>query len=336
MQTLNIAFTGRDAVALLEEDVPAAGPGEVLVRTSKTLISTGTESIVLSRLFEPASHWDNWVKYPFSPGYSLAGRVVAVGRDVSEVREGDRVAVRGPHRQYVVAQADRLLRIPEGVSDEDATWFGLAKITQNGVRRGEHQLGDDIVVIGLGLLGQLVVQYARLLGARQVLAIDTADRRLEMAREHGATAALALSAEDAREQILSLTEGAGANVVYDVTGVPAVFPAALRLLRRFGRLVLLGDTGTPSAQHLTGDVITKGLHIVGAHDANPPALSSDHAYWSEQRMASLFFTYLLRGDMRVSDLITHRFSPREAPHAYQLLRQERASAMGVIFDWSDV
>jgi threonine dehydrogenase-like Zn-dependent dehydrogenase len=125
-------------------------------------------------------------------------------------------------------------------------------------------------------------------------------------------------------------------VVYDVTGAAPVFSVALTLLRRFGRLVLLGDTGTPSEQRLTGDVVTKALSIVGAHDSNPPPISTDYAYWSKQRMVELFFTYLLRGDMRVSDLMTHRFSPLDAPEAYRVLREERMMAMGVLFDWTQL
>jgi 2-desacetyl-2-hydroxyethyl bacteriochlorophyllide A dehydrogenase len=334
MQSLNVVFTGQDQVEVRDEPIGDPGTGEVLVRASKTLISTGTESIVLGRLFEAGSHWDRWVQYPFAPGYSMAGRVAAVGAGVRGVREGDRVAVRKPHHQYVVAAEGALTPIPDDVTDEDATWFGLAKIAQNGVRRAEHRLGDAVAVIGLGPVGQLVVQYVRLLGAQHVIAIDLAAPRLELARAHGATAVLHAGAGEARDEVLRLTDGLGADVVYDVTGAPAVFPTALRLLRRFGRLVLLGDTGTPTEQRLTGDVVTKGLHIIGAHDGNPPAESTDHAYWSSQRMAELFFTYLQRGDMHVRELITHRYTPAEAPRAYSLLRDQRATTMGVIFDWT--
>jgi threonine dehydrogenase-like Zn-dependent dehydrogenase len=269
----------------------------VLVRAGKSLISSGTEGIALGRLFEAGTHWDRWVQYPFHPGYSLAGRVAAVGPGVTGLAEGDRVAARRPHQQYVTVPANALTPIPDGVSDEAATWFGLANIVQNGVRRAEHALGESVAVIGLGPLGQLVVQYVRLLGARHVIAIDPAAERLAMARAHGATDVVNAGVAEAREAVLHLTEGRGADVVYDVTGAPSVFPEALRLLRRFGRLVLLGDTGTPAEQRLTGDVVTRGLRIVGAHDSNPPAESTDHAYWSHPRMTELFFTYLQRGDM---------------------------------------
>src|SRR5205814_1298493 len=97
-----------------------------------------------------------------------------VGEGVEGLQPGERVATRSPHRQLVVASAGSARKIPDGVSDEEATWFGLACIVQNGVRRAEHEMGDAVVVIGLGILGQLVVQYTRLLGAREVVAIDTA------------------------------------------------------------------------------------------------------------------------------------------------------------------
>ncbi|HEX4203315.1 MAG TPA: zinc-binding dehydrogenase [Ktedonobacteraceae bacterium] len=334
MQSQSIFFTGLNQVTMRDIEIADPGPDQVLVQTSKTLISTGTETICLSRLFEPNSHWDRWVHYPFTPGYSLVGRVVAIGEHANSVRVGERVALRKSHQQYCLASASEIYRIPDGVSDEDATWFGLANIVQNGVRRAEHRLGDSVVVIGLGLLGQLVVQYARLSGARHVIAVDVAGPRLAMAKEHGATTVLAMDAARARDTIFDLTDGNGADVVYDVTGAAVVFESAQQLLRRFGRLVLLGDTGTPSGQHLTGNVITRGLTIVGAHDTNPPATSTDHAYWSHQRMARLFFTYLQRGDMRVSDLVTHRYAPLEAEQAYTTLLENRASAMGVIFDWT--
>lgn len=349
VQSRNIVFTGKDQVALYPESLQDPGTGEVLIKARKTLISTGTEGICLSRLFAPGSHWDAWVRYPFHPGYSMVGEVVAVGSGVEGIHEGDRFALREPHKEYVTVSTiapgpqtlltqppSELYPIPEGISDEEAPWAGLATIVQNGVRCAEQKLGETVVVIGLGLLGQLVVQYVRLLGAQLIIAIDLTERRLAMASAHGATVTLAMGVEEARERVLQLTGGAGADVVYDVTGVAPVFSSALTLLRRFGKLVLLGDTGDPTQQHLTSDLITKGLSVIGAHDSNPPIISTDHAYWSKRKMVELFFTYVARGDMRVADLITHRFSPLEAEQAYRLLREQRASAMGVLFDWTQL
>ena len=334
-----IFFTGKNAVEVAVTSVAAPAAREVQVRTRKSLISTGTECIVLGRLYAPGTHWDDWVKSQsdgFAPGYLNAGEVVAVGARVENLKVGDRVACRAAHRQiFNVAEKDAL-PIPDGVSDEAATWFGLAKITQVGVRRAKHRLGDAVVIIGLGLLGQLVTQYARLSGAREIIAIDTARPRLELARAHGATRTLEMSVQDARDAVMELTAGRGADVVYDITGHPAVFAPALGLARRFGTLLLLGDTGSPGDQRLTSDVITRGVKIVGAHDGHSAPHVTDADFWTEHNMERLFFAYVARGQMNVDDLITHRFPALDAAQAYHLLQTDRSNVMGVILDWDEV
>jgi Threonine dehydrogenase and related Zn-dependent dehydrogenases len=331
-----VAFTGENLVELREPPVPEPAAGEVLIRTRRTLISTGTELTCLGRRFEPGSHWDQWVKYPFFPGYSNAGVVVKTGAGVTAFKPGDRVASRAAHQRFVVAPEDALVRIPDAVSDDEAVWFGIACIVQNGVRRARHELGDAVVVIGLGLLGQLAVQFTRLLGAREIIAIDTAPRRLEFARAHGATLALEKSAADARADVLAATGGRLADVVYDVTGHPAVLPHTFPLTRTLGKIVLLGDAGNPTQQHLTGELISRGLGIIGAHDNNPPKIATDADWWTRNHMADLFMTYLAQRRMRVADLVTHRFAPAQAAEAYRRLVEDRSTAMGVVFDWDAV
>jgi 2-desacetyl-2-hydroxyethyl bacteriochlorophyllide A dehydrogenase len=338
MQSLNIVFTGKDQVEVRREAVASPAPDQILIEAQRSLISTGTEGIILGRKFAPGTHWDNWIQYPFYPGYCMAGRVLEVGAEVQDWKPGDRIAARVNHKQRSAFNPveQRVEPIPDGVSDEAATWFGMAHIAQTGVRSAQHELGDAIVIIGAGLLGQLVTQYTRLSGARDIIVIDTARPRLEMAKAHGATHTLEMSVADAKEQVFELTDGRGADVVYDITGHPAVFASALGLARKFGKLLLLGDAGTPSEQRLTSDVITRGVRIIGAHDVHFPRTSSEREYWSHQTMTQLFFNYLQRGQMEVESLITHRYSPAEAPEAYNMLQTDRSSAMGVIFDWSRV
>ncbi|TVR51331.1 MAG: theronine dehydrogenase [Puniceicoccaceae bacterium] len=333
MQRTVLEFTGARELRWTEEPIPSLQPGEVLVRTTRTLISTGTESICYTRNFAPGTHFDNWVRYPFRSGYLQAGVVEAVGDGVESLAVGDRVATRGGHASHVVCPALRAWKIPEGVSDEAAAWTGLGKITQVGIRAAEHRLGDAVVVIGLGLLGQLVVQYAVLGGARLVVAVDPAPERLEWIRSPRVTK-LALGVDEAAAEIAALTAGRMADVVYDVTGHHAVFAKALPLARDFGTVVVLGDTGQPHLQTLSPDVIRRGLRIVGAHDNHAPQQEINPGIWTDRRMCELFLHYLATGQIEVEPLITHRVPPARAKEIFDYLQTDREKVMGVVFEWS--
>jgi len=333
LESLNIVFTGQDQVEVRREPVTPIGSQQLLVQTHCTLISTGTEGICLGRKFAPDTSWDKWVKYPFYPGYSNVGTVLEIGAEVKDFQVGQRVASRSNHRQYVTAHQNDVYSIPDDVSDEAASWLAIASIVQGGARRPKIDMGESVVVIGLGMLGQIVVQYARICGAGEIIVVDTAPKRLEMAASHGATHVLQLPVQNTKDKILEITAGQGADVVFDVTGHAPVFQHAIGLLRRFGRLVILGDTGTPEEQRLTHDVINKNLQILGNHDGNAPSQSSDFARWSKSEMIALFWKFLQRDQMRVEDLITHRYSPEDAPEAYQMLQTRRDEAMGVLFDF---
>jgi threonine dehydrogenase-like Zn-dependent dehydrogenase len=303
------------------------------VRTRRSLISSGTELTALHRDFQDGAFQQTYVRFPMRPGYGNAGVVEAVAEDVTDFAPGDRVASRGKHGQLVTAPANRAAKIPRDITDEQATFATLASIVQIGVRRAAHELGDVAAIIGLGLLGQLAIQYARLSGARQVIAIGTSPMRLELARSHGATATIATRAEDAQAELTQLTNGRLADVVYECTSNAAALAPSLKLVRRLGKLILLGTTGYPSQQHLTGEFVSRGISILPAHNSHPPAVATDRDWWTHRHMTELFFDYLRRGQMRVDDLITHRFAPQQAPQAYQTLDEDRANTMGVMFEW---
>jgi len=333
-----ITFPTAKRAELLSRELPALAPGEWMLRSETSLVSTGTELIVFNGEFDPGSHWDNWVQWPvISVGYNLIGRVEAVGEGVSDVQIGERYAVRMPHASRHIMSKDSFagwVRVPESIPSADAVWFGMATIAQIGFRRAELKLGDNIAIIGAGLLGQLITQYARLAGADDIIMIDTAPARLEMARSHGATHAFQGTAEQAHEVVYERTNGRGADVVFDVTGHPSAFSAGLKLAREFGTLLLLGDAPKPSEQRLTGDVVTRGVKIVGGHDGYPQKSGSGFEHWSHREMTRLFLTYLERRQMNVGDLVTHRFDYSEAASAFPMLLADRSKAMGVLFDWT--
>jgi threonine dehydrogenase-like Zn-dependent dehydrogenase len=125
-----------------------------------------------------------------------------------------------------------------------------------------------------------------------------------------------------------------ADVCFDVTGHPTVLAPAIQLVRRLGRVVLLGDTPKPTQQFLGPGALSNSIAILGIHGYQVPDKTSEYAPWSVETMTSLFFDYLLSGRMKVSDLVTNRYSPLQAPEVYQGLVNNRARDVGVIFDWS--
>lgn len=345
MKSKYIVFPEREQVALWEEDINPPGATEVLCKAEKSLISIGTELNCLRGIADPGTNWHDWLKFPFRPGYSMVGRVVAVGAGVSDVKPGDRIATYNVHQQYYNVQMDVKKRpdmpegidtyvLPDHITSEQGVWRSLAVTTQNALRRCNLQFGETVGVVGLGMLGQLVVQYLSAAGARRIIVIDTVDSRLELARRHGATHILKLPVQDAAQAVKDITGGWMLDVAFDVTGHPAVLAPTVALVRRFGRLVLLGDTPTPGQQTLGPGVVFKSIAIMGIHGYAVPDKRTEFTPWTVEEMSHIFFDYLSQGKMNVDDLVTQRVSPLAAPHLYADLLKDRSQALGIVFDWS--
>jgi 2-desacetyl-2-hydroxyethyl bacteriochlorophyllide A dehydrogenase len=345
MKSTYIVFPDKQQVAIREEDLTPPSEGEILCQAEKSLISTGTELHCLRGVFEEGTNWHDWVNFPFRPGYSMVSRVIAVGRGVADVKESDLIASYDAHQQYYKITPERrnttpqgvaFYRMPDGISSEEGTWRSLAMTCQNAVRRANFQFGETACVVGLGLLGQLVTQYLAIAGARRIIVIDPMAGRLELAHQHGATHALQVDVSEAKAFIQDITDGWLCDVVFDVTGHPATLAPSIQLVRRMGRLVLLGDTPTPSQQHLGPGVVSNSISILGTHGYVVPHQTTVFAPWTIEAMSAVFFDYLAQGKMRVNDLVTQRCSPLDAVEVYGTLMKDRSSAMGIIFDWTRV
>ncbi|MDA0841177.1 MAG: zinc-binding alcohol dehydrogenase [Planctomycetota bacterium] len=331
MKTKAISFPERLRAELVERDLPKLNDNQVLVRCTVSHISTGTESFCFRGEFDEGTTWARWVKYPFSPGYSTVGEVIEMGSAVTKLKAGDRVQSSSTHAQYHVLNESAAQPVPDSISDEVAGWAILATTTQTALRRAQLVMGDTAVVIGLGPLGQLVTRYLRSVGLSRILAIDTVAHRLALATSGGATDVFMGSAADAKEFVVDACDGKLADVVFDVTGHWAVLPLALPLARDFGKVVLLGDSPTPSKQHLTQDVLGRQVTLIGTHSTKLPP---DQAHWTLAKQIQLFYEYVTRGVFKTDGLITHRYRPEEAPEVYQKLQTNRTDTLGVLFDWA--
>ena len=329
-----VVFTAPGVVELEEGSAPSPGPSEVLLETERSLISTGTE---LAQLHGPP--WTNpdgrtMPNYPSYTGYSNAGRVVALGEGVTSLKVGDRVVSGARHAAYpLLRERDWWIRVPDGVSDEAATFCTLGTTVLNGCRIGEPQLGEDAVVVGMGLLGQLLSQYLRIAGCERVIGIDLADSRLEIARRVGAvTHPLNPSREDVSAAVLELTEGRGADVVYEATGLTKTFDLAIGLARFFGRVVALGSPRWPAPVDMM-QVHMKAIRLLGAIVSSHPPEDDRRNRWSRRANGEQVMRWLADGRLKTEPLITDRLPADDAVRAFGILSEARERHLGVILEW---
>jgi len=323
-----IIFPEKGKVALESFDLPNPGPGDLVIRTCYSLMSIGTETIILHQKYAPDSHFARMFSFPqLKTGVQAIGEVVRVGAEVKDFTTGDRVFMRMAHGSHQVLAAEKCSPLPEGLELKSACWCGLAKTAFRAAWAGRFELGGHVLIVGAGPVGQMTIRWARAAGLESITVVDLSDYRLDHARRGGATTTLHGELAQFLPQINLIDGGKGPPLIIDTTGNPKVFQTALSAAAMFGKLVLLGDTGFPGHQSLTSDVMTKGLSIQATHD------SQDRGGWTQRRIDNLFFTCVQEGRFDLSGLITHEFSPGECAAAYALAEQQRDQAMGILFDW---
>ena len=316
-----------------EVDVPDPGPGEVLIQTRQTLISTGTELTAYTGDFPPDTEWSDYVRYPWRGlGYSNVGQVVALGPGVTELEVGQRVMSNGRHATLNIRPVSGVRAIPDGVADDQAVFLDIGRTVMNGVRLARIALGESVAVVGAGILGQLAVQYLSQGGAFPLIAVDLSEWRLQLAEAHGATHTLVGGQDELLDDIRRITRGRMADVAFEVTGNQDVIPPILQMVRRMGRVMLLGSPRHPVTVNLHNEVHTLGLQVIGVHTSTQPEVETYHNPWTRRRNSELFFDLVIAGRMRLEDMITHRYPWREAPDAYEMLATDRSRAMGVVFE----
>lgn len=328
MSDLRISFTAQHEVSLLDDGrIPEIPAGGVRIRNRCTAISPGTELACLAGL-ESA-----WFTFPTVPGYCAAGVIEAVADGVTGWAVGDRVLHYGGHRlwQTAVPGRDFLCRIPEGVPLEQAPFARMATIAMTALRQSSIELGDDVAVTGLGMIGNLAAQLAGLQGA-QVAAFDIDRSRVDLAVGCGIAGAvvggISRQANGAR----------GYSTLIEATGRAASIVEALPHMAHAGEVLLLG---TPRAAHDCDlAAVLRHFHLANtalvlkpAHEWIRPVEAIPFTKHSFARDSRIALELIASDRLHIAPLITHRLRPAEAPAVYRDLAAGRPGYAGVVIDW---
>ncbi|HEX5708890.1 MAG TPA: bi-domain-containing oxidoreductase [Pyrinomonadaceae bacterium] len=354
---------------IVVDDVPDPVPAahHVLVRPHYSLISSGTETAsihsegVLKEVADNPSHlrkvWEvmkqagpvrtvSEVRAKFSEyavlGYSGAGTVVAKHPSVKDLEVGARVAYGGEgtgHAETILVGRNLAARVPERLSFEHASFATLGSIAMNAVRTSGVGLGETVAVIGLGLVGQLVAQLARLQGA-VVVATDLRAERVRLASELGADYGVEPGGASAAEVLASVTEGRGADCVFIAAAAKSAAPCrlALDLARERGRIVVVGAVEMSFSWH---EMYMKEIQLFmsraygpGSYDAAYERQGIDYPVsyvrWTENRNMEEFLRLADAERLRLEPLITHRFALDEAPRAYETIMDASSESLAVL------
>ena len=316
------------AIVVQEVEPPELRPNGVLTETLFSLINTGTEAwMVRTRLAEGEDS-------PEVMGCSNCGRILEVGPQCERpVRAGDVVACGGQqmaiHGETCSVPRNLFVKVPEGVEPREAAFTTLGTDSMHGVRQGRIGLGDKVVVLGTGLIGQMAAQLARLSGGHVLVVGNRNERRLELAQRLGAEEVVPGGRDDAVEKVLEFTGGLGADVVLMCAAPKSqdVLSQCLEMVRKNGRVVVVGlaELEIPFVpwQRKECEFLVSRAYGPGRHDPEYEQKGIDYPYnfvrWTLNRNMEEFLQLVAQRRMDVASLISHTFPIEEAAAAYDLV-----------------
>jgi predicted dehydrogenase/threonine dehydrogenase-like Zn-dependent dehydrogenase len=353
---------------LAEVPVPSPGRRHVLVQTSRSLISVGTERMLVEfgkagwiskarqqpdkvrmvldkvrtdGLLPTLEAVKNKLDQPLPLGYCSVGRVAELGSDVHGLAPGDRIVSNGAHAEYASVPINLTARVPEAVSDDQSAFTVLAAIALQGLRLVEPTLGETVAVSGLGLIGLLAVQLLKANGCR-VIGLDFDPAKLALAREFGAETIDLAAGQDPVGAALYLSGQRGVDAVLICASTTSSDPVsqAARMSRKRGRIVLVGVTGLELSR---AEFYEKELSFQvscsygpGRYDSTYEEEGQDYPLpfvrWTEQRNFEAVLGLMAEGQIDVTPLISHRFPIERALEAYDLVAAGKPS-LGVLLEY---
>lgn len=366
-QVIQSLGSGQTSLANIPSPKPALG--QILVATSISLLSAGTERMLIdfgkANLIDKARQQPEKVKevlqkvrtdgvaatldavrskldQPLALGYCNAGRVLEVGAGVDGFAVGDRLVSNGKHAEVVAVPKNLCAKIPDFVSDEAAAFTVVGAIGLQGIRLADPKIGECVAVIGLGLIGLMTVQMLRAQGCR-VLGIDFDTARLDLARRFGAEVVNLGTGEDVLARAAAFSRGAGVDAVLITASTKSNDPIAqaAKMSRKRGRIVLVGVVGLELNR---ADFYEKELTFQvscsygpGRYDASYEEGGQDYPIgfvrWTEQRNFEAVLDLMATGALDVAPLISHRFALEQAEDAFALLSSDEPS-LGILLTYS--
>lgn len=365
-QVLQSLKTGATELA----DIPCPSPesGQLLIRTTKSLVSAGTERMMVEfgqagwiekarsqpdkvkmvidkikadGLLPTIEAVQNKLDQPLALGYCNVGIALECGSHVAGFSVGDRIASNGKHAQMVCVSANLCAKIPESVSDDEAAFTVIASIALQGIRLANPTLGETVVVTGLGLIGLIAVQLLKANGCR-VIGIDVDPLKLNLAKQFGAEVIDVSSGQNPVEAAMNYSRGRGVDAVIITASSQSndlVHQAAL-MSRKRGRIILVGVVGLELSR---ADFYEKELSFQvscsygpGRYDANYEERGNDYPIgfvrWTEQRNFEAVLDMMALGRLDVKPLISHRYALENAHQAYELITSNEPS-LGILFEY---
>lgn len=338
IETKRIAFTDFNKAEVVPFECREPNPMEVTVKYEYTAISSGTERSNISGdpNVNAATPFDpNAPLFPRYSGYSGTGIVYKIGEGVKNVKVGDRVVIRwGTHAEYYTTSCRNVVKIPEGVDFDEAAFALISNFSLGAIRKVRLEIGESLIVMGLGVLGIFSVMLGKAAGACPIIAVDPVAERREYALKMGADYALDPNDENFAKTVKQLT-GGGVKTAIEVSGFGKALDQVLDCIQPFGRIALLGCTRD---SNFTIDYYRKvhypGITIVGAHTHARPVFESRPGFWAENDDIAAILKLLKAKRIDYKQLISEVHKPEDAPEVYKRLVTDKNFPVGVLFKWN--
>jgi len=319
-----------------ELDTKNLGPDDVYVETDFSSLSTGTDR----GNYEGAEQVPGAPGYPRWVGYNNAGTIMAVGSAVARFKPGDRVFTLKAHQSaFIIKQTDPIARIPAGVSSEAASTTYLYHLGFHALRTGGLAPGENVAVVGTGILGLTTVSLARIFGAR-VVSLSNSEYRMGFARKVGAHRAWLSDDPELPQKLAEFTEGAGIDLAVLAANPWPAYRAAVESLRKGGRLAILSLPGRGEKDLDFNPLALKWMYaksltikMVSGQPAYAYPLPDGSPRFPVARGCEYLLHLMEDGAIKPADLITHRLRYDQAKDAYEMAFGRDKSMVGVVFSW---